>query len=677
MVQGVHRWCRIVLRGLALAFLIALALPARAWMNPADCPPCRDLIERYNAEEKRVHSLQDDINEVQLQIDRLHERAGRGALSAADQQELARLNERLDKLTQQWAVESRQLRQIYDLLEKCLQEKCSQLNRYTDHVPQADIPSVKTCPPCSAVADAVTQAMRVEADARLEVERLKQRLERVRALVPATESRAQAIAEVTRDLEQAQKRLEEATRQVLLARMNLAACERARCGPGRATQIQPSSPGKTLVCPPCQGIADKIDERLEKVHVLQAEVESLRARSSRSDNPAQWEGFAKDVEGDIRKLEQEILELLGDLRECIRTQCQPGNLTLISPHPSPFKPRTQTRCFACIDLQYRINALEKLKNSLQTRLETLRVQMQALPMESAEYQSGVNEAKQIEEKLKEIDPDILKGKAELQGCEKEKCPPPRETGMLVPALPGTYAAYQVQNVANVSGNNPFDPRNPLGGSSPSGPTTCTTPRPSSETQVQGCPAGQTGSITQTRTFSCSGTTWVPGPFVVTSNTCTTTPQTCTTPQPPAETQTVQCPAGQTGSITQTRTYSCIGTTWVAGPFTTTSNTCTTPAATGCATNFSSGSYSCSGSCGINGFSLVVTPGSSIMTGNGFGANGSLGFNCSGPNATTIATSLIILGQSGHTCSLVAQSFTAFTLNCRNTSGGTCSSSCSR
>ena len=48
---------------------------------------------------------------------------------------------------------------------------------------------------------------------------------------------------------------------------------------------------------------------------------------------------------------------------------------------------------------------------------------------------------------------------------------------------------------------------------------------------------------------------------------------CPLPQPPADFQTLACPAGQTGSLTQARSYSCSGTTWTAGPFTTVANNC--------------------------------------------------------------------------------------------------------
>ena len=48
---------------------------------------------------------------------------------------------------------------------------------------------------------------------------------------------------------------------------------------------------------------------------------------------------------------------------------------------------------------------------------------------------------------------------------------------------------------------------------------------------------------------------------------------CPLPQPPADFLTLACPAGQTGSLTQSRSYSCSGTTWTAGAFTTVANDC--------------------------------------------------------------------------------------------------------
>ena len=136
---------------------------------------------------------------------------------------------------------------------------------------------------------------------------------------------------------------------------------------------------------------------------------------------------------------------------------------------------------------------------------------------------------------------------------------------------------------------------------------------SAQTQTISCPAGQTGAITQTRTSSCasgaSSPTW--SAWSNTASTCTTpAPQSCSnglnnilypscvcpsgqtqsgsscsvpaascTPLS-AQTQTISCPTGQTGSITQSRTSSCAAgassPTWSA--WSNTTNTCATPQA---------------------------------------------------------------------------------------------------
>ena len=87
------------------------------------------------------------------------------------------------------------------------------------------------------------------------------------------------------------------------------------------------------------------------------------------------------------------------------------------------------------------------------------------------------------------------------------------------------------------------------------------------TQTLACPAGETGSITQTRTSTCPGP--VTSDWVTVSNTCATS---CVPVSP--LTQTLACPAGETGSITQTRTSTCPGP--VTSDWVTTSNTCATP-----------------------------------------------------------------------------------------------------
>jgi hypothetical protein len=112
---------------------------------------------------------------------------------------------------------------------------------------------------------------------------------------------------------------------------------------------------------------------------------------------------------------------------------------------------------------------------------------------------------------------------------------------------------------------------------------CPGPAPAPDTQTVACPVGQTGSITQERSYACSGApsfTWIAGPWVETSNTCAGA--SCTGPNPGPETQTVACPVGQTGSITQQRTWSCSGApSWIYQPdaWVEISNTCTPSAVT--------------------------------------------------------------------------------------------------
>jgi hypothetical protein len=48
---------------------------------------------------------------------------------------------------------------------------------------------------------------------------------------------------------------------------------------------------------------------------------------------------------------------------------------------------------------------------------------------------------------------------------------------------------------------------------------CTPPAPASETQTLACPAGQTGALTQTRTYSCFDRKWIPDPWITVANSC--------------------------------------------------------------------------------------------------------------------------------------------------------------
>lgn len=109
--------------------------------------------------------------------------------------------------------------------------------------------------------------------------------------------------------------------------------------------------------------------------------------------------------------------------------------------------------------------------------------------------------------------------------------------------------------------------------------TCATPcpaQPADEVQSLACPVGQTGTITQRRTYTSapSPTCWTAGPWVETSNTCAST---CG-PRPANETRNATCPAGMTGSITESRSYTAAAfpTCWTAGAWTQTSNTCCGP-----------------------------------------------------------------------------------------------------
>lgn len=80
-------------------------------------------------------------------------------------------------------------------------------------------------------------------------------------------------------------------------------------------------------------------------------------------------------------------------------------------------------------------------------------------------------------------------------------------------------------------------------------------------------------------------------------TCNGGPPTCAGSAPPNDTMTVGCPAGQTGSITRSRSYSCVGTTWTAGSWTDTANSCVTPSSctcpnTSCGAGYATNSVAC-------------------------------------------------------------------------------------
>jgi hypothetical protein len=106
-------------------------------------------------------------------------------------------------------------------------------------------------------------------------------------------------------------------------------------------------------------------------------------------------------------------------------------------------------------------------------------------------------------------------------------------------------------------------------------TTIATAKGSTEGEAWSkCLAQIPTSATTSTTYKCQTPVYV---AVVSADMVT-----CAPPQPANETQTVQCQAGTTGSWTQTRTYSCVGTTWTASawsPTTAPSGACVTPAPT--------------------------------------------------------------------------------------------------
>jgi len=106
---------------------------------------------------------------------------------------------------------------------------------------------------------------------------------------------------------------------------------------------------------------------------------------------------------------------------------------------------------------------------------------------------------------------------------------------------------------------------------------CTVPASSPETQTVSCPSGYAGSITQTRTATCPFGAALPvwSEWSVISNTCV---QVCTAdPSSPQTRTSTPCPSGQIGTITERRVSTCAtgqttgSPTWSA--WTVISNTC--------------------------------------------------------------------------------------------------------
>ncbi|HEY2630448.1 MAG TPA: fibronectin type III domain-containing protein, partial [Usitatibacter sp.] len=83
---------------------------------------------------------------------------------------------------------------------------------------------------------------------------------------------------------------------------------------------------------------------------------------------------------------------------------------------------------------------------------------------------------------------------------------------------------------------------------------------------------------------------------------------CAGSQPANDTQTLACPVGQVGLITQSRSYSCVGTTWTPSAFQTTSNTCVA-ATTGPTTSYQDMWWAGSSE---NGWGLTITQHSNTL-----------------------------------------------------------------
>lgn len=156
-------------------------------------------------------------------------------------------------------------------------------------------------------------------------------------------------------------------------------------------------------------------------------------------------------------------------------------------------------------------------------------------------------------------------------------PPPGADGGAAPTGPavGLPAAP-----APPSGAAPPAPSSPNLPGAPTYPNLCTVPAP--QTQTVACPAGQVGSISQTSAASCpapyGNPTW--GPWTTTTNSCAPA---CVLPTPSTQTQSIACPSGQISSvapysangITQTQTASCPAASgsYIWSAWTTTGNTC--------------------------------------------------------------------------------------------------------
>lgn len=117
---------------------------------------------------------------------------------------------------------------------------------------------------------------------------------------------------------------------------------------------------------------------------------------------------------------------------------------------------------------------------------------------------------------------------------------------------------------------------------------CPGSAPPSDSSVEACPSGYSGSRVMTRSYTCggaaSGWTYVAGGWSEASNTCTQSA--CGGSAPTPESQTVECPAGYIGQRTLARSYTCAGASsgwsFVAGDWAEVANTCTQSTCTGAA-----------------------------------------------------------------------------------------------
>ena len=337
---------------------------------------------------------------------------------------------------------------------------------------------------------------------------------------------------------------------------------------------------------------------------------------SEADRAQRWSSIAAEKQQKADALDQSLTEgrqSLSDARAQLQAMRASGP-PAVTGSPTNAQVREMT------NYNNRRNALDANIKSYEVALRDLAPRVERAKSDADNWQRSAREQRQR----------ALQAKSEYDECMR-RC-------LSFAQSIGERTTVVIEQVAPQSGDNPFDRQ------APTGRVTGTPP------QTPGTPAPQQG---------------------------------CTTPAPPSESQSQACPAGQVGSITQTRVYSCVGTAWVLGAPTQSSNTCTTPVA-GCATNFSNASFACSGSCGFNSLMLNVMPGSGSMTAT-FGSASNAGFNCSGATATSQSSNLTILGAPGHRCTLdsppgspVGTTGATVNVRCQNVlTGGSCTSACSK